>query len=158
MRPALAAVLGALLLTGCSAGGGGASADPVTPTPSPTVTPSSPPSPTTPRTPESEFAAEVDELYTLVRTSVEGSADPAASSQVLTAFATTVGLIKVEQHQEPDRSRVVDAAEAAAQAYATAAGITNGVERSAALSLAWQRLQALELGIRTLPGAAPAVP
>lgn len=160
MRQPLVVVV-ALLLAGCSSGGGGASADPVTPTRSPAVTSSSTPTPTvspTAPTPESQFAAQVDRLYTLVKTSVEDSGDPRASSEVLKAFATTVALVKLEPEQEPDRQRVVDAARAAARAYETAAGITNSVERAAALRFAQQRLQELEVAIRTLPGAAPAVP
>ena len=150
----MAAVVAVLLLSGCS-GGGGASAETAgSPSPSPTPTATPPP----PLSPETEFVLEVDELYALVKKSVDGSGDHRSTSEVLQAFATTVALVRVEQEQEPDRARVVDAAEDAAQAYRTAADITGSIERAAAAAHALEQLQALELVIRTLPGAAPAVP
>lgn len=151
----MAAVVAALLLSGCSQGGGGAAAETAG---SPTATPSPTPSQAAEPSPETEFALEVDELYALVRTSVDGSQDHRSSSQVLQAFATTIGLVRVPPELEQERQRVVDAAKAAAAAYGTAAGITGSVERAAAGEHAVEQLRALELVIRTLPGAAPAVP
>jgi hypothetical protein len=136
-----------LLLAGCS-DGGGASAEPTprataTPTPSPSVSP--------PPTPGEEFAAEVEELYALVKRSVEGSGDLAASGTVLEAFATTVALVRVPPELTDVRQEVVDAAEAAAASYVTASGITGAVERAAAVRQAVVRLRELERVIRTLP-------
>ena len=145
MRRAAGAALAVLLLAGC-ADGGGASADP-TPTPSASPTPSQSPTPT----PEEDFAEEVEELYALVKRSVEGSRDLAASSQVLEAFATTVALVRVPPELSGTRQDVVDAAEAAAASYGTAAGITGAVERTAATTQAVVRLRELERVIRTLP-------
>lgn len=149
MKPAVTAVLAALVLTGCSGGEGGAS-EPVA-SPSTGPSPSASPSPTQSPTPQAEFAAEVDELYALVKDSVEGSGDHASSAEVLAAFATTVALVRVEPESSADRQRVVDAAEAAAQSYRTAAGITGSVERAAAVRQAVVLLRALERVIRTLP-------
>ena len=147
---AAAAVLAVLLLAGCS-DGGGASADPtpspVTPSASPTPTPSASPPPT----PAEEFSEEVEELYALVKRSVEGSADLAASAQVLEAFATTVALVRVPPELVDTRQDVVDAAETAAASYGTAAGITGAVERASAITQAVVRLRELERVIRTLP-------
>ena len=148
-RRAAAAALAVLLLAGCS-GGGGASADP-TPTPSPTATPSPSPSVSPPPTPGEEFSAEVEELYALVKRSVEGSGDLASSGTVLEAFATTVALVRVPPELTDARQDVVDAAEAAAESYVTAAGITGAVERAAAVRQAVVRLRELERVIRTLP-------
>ncbi len=150
-----AAALAVLLLTGCS-DGGGASADPTpTPSASPSPTPSASPTPTPsvspPPTPGEEFSREVEELYALVKHSVEGSGDLAGSSQVLQAFATTVALVRVPPELTDARQDVVDAAEAAAASYATAAGITGAVERAAATTQAVVRLRELERVIRTLP-------
>ena len=146
-RRTCAAALSVLLLAGCS-DGGGASADP-TPTPSASLspTPSASPSPT----PGEEFAEEVEELYALVKPSVEGSRDLAASAQVLEAFATTVALVRVPPELSDTRQGVVDAAEAAAESYGTAVGITGAVERAAATRQAVVRLRELERVIRTLP-------
>ena len=145
MRGAVAVVLSALLLTACS-GDGGAAVSP-SPSPSPSPTPSATPSPT----PEVEFAREVEELFALVEESVRGSRDLAANSQVLHAFATTVALIRVEEEQEPDRQRVVDAAEAAAEAYLTASRITLAIERASAVAFADAKLQELEEVVAALP-------
>lgn len=146
-RPTAATVLALLLLAGCS-DGGGASAGP-TPTPSPSPTPTASVTPTP--TPAEEFAEEVEDLYALVKRSVEGSGDLAASAQVLDAFATTVALVRVPPELFDARQEVVDAAEAAAVSYGTAAGITGAVERAAATNQAVVRLRALEKVIRTLP-------
>ena len=152
---ALRALVLAALLTACT--GGAASepdapaAGPVTQTPTPTPTPSVSPPPT----PQEEFRLEVEELYALVKESVEGSRDHAASGEVLAAFATTVALVRVEPEQHADRQRVVDAAEAAAEAYRTAADITGGIERTAAVRQAVVKLRALERVIRTLPTQPP---
>jgi hypothetical protein len=146
-RRAAAAVLAVLLLAGCS-DGGGASADPTpTPSASSTPTPSASPSPT----PGEEFAEEVEELYALVKRSVEGSRDFGASAQVLDAFATTVALVRVPPELTDARQEVVDAAEAAAGSYSTVVGITGAVERAAASTQAVVRLRELERVIRTLP-------
>ena len=150
-------MVAALLLSGCSAGGGGAAAE-TTGSPTPTPTPSPTSSPPPPLSPETRFALEVDQLYALVKASVDGSRDHRSSSQVLQAFATTVALVRVPSELEEERQRVVDAAEAAAAAYRTTADITGSRERAAAGERAVQQLQALETVIRTLPGAAPAVP
>lgn len=153
----MTAVVAALLLSGCSAGGGGAAAETTgSPTPTPTPTPTS--SPPLPLSPGTKFALEVDELYALVKASVDGSRDHRSSSQVLQALATTVALVRVPPELEPERQRVVDAAEVAAASYRTAGDVTSSVERAAAGERAVQQLRALELVIRTLPGAAPAVP
>ena len=144
---AAAAVLAVLLLAGCS-DGEGASADPTppaSPTPTPTATASPPP------TPGEEFATEVEELYALVKRSVEGSRDLAGSAQVLEAFATTVALVRVPPELTGARQDVVDAAEAAAASYLTASTITGAVERAAATTQAVVRLRELEKVIRTLP-------
>ena len=147
-RPAASAALAVLLLAGCTDDGVGASADPTPPaSASPTPTPSQSPPPT----PGEEFSAEVEELYALVKRSVEGSGDLAASSQVLEAFATTVALVRVPPELFEVRQGVVDAAERAAQSYTTASGITGAVERSAAVTQAVVRLRELEKVIRTLP-------
>jgi hypothetical protein len=143
VRRVAAAALAALLLPGCS-GNGGAT---VGPTASPSISPSAPPS----STPETEFALEVDELFALVEDSVRGSGDLAASSQVLHAFATTVALIRVPEEQTSDRQRVVEAAEAAAEAYFTASRITGAIERSATVDFAERQLQQLETVIAGLP-------
>jgi len=151
VKPAVSlpvAALVALALTACSGGNGGASADPGT---SPSTSPSATPSPSESPTAQAEFALEVEELYALVKDAVEGSGDHASSAEVLAAFATTVALVRVEPEQSADRQRVVDAAEAAAQSYRTAAGITGGVERAAAARQAVVLLRALERVIRTLP-------
>ncbi len=152
-----ATVLAALLLTACT---GEAASEPDLPaaTPlaqSPLPTPTSTPSESPPPTPQEEFRLEVEELYALVKDSVEGSSDYAASGEVLAAFATTVALVRVEPEQSVDRQRVVDAAEAAAQSYRTAAGITGGIERAAAGRQAVVMLRALERVIRTLPTESP---
>lgn len=148
---AAATSLVVLLLSACS-DSGGASADP---TPSPSATPSASPTPTPsvspPPTPEQEFSEEVDELYTLVKRSVEGSADAAASAQVLDAFATTVALVRVPPELDAERQRVVDAAEAAAASFGAVPRITGAVERTAAVRDAVVRLRELERVIRTLP-------
>jgi hypothetical protein len=147
LRPAAAALVAIVLLAGCS-DGGDASADPTpgaSTSPSPTVSVSPPP------TPGEEFSAEVEELYALVKRSVEGSGDLAASSQVLDAFATTVALVRVPPELTDARKGVVDAAKTAAASYATAAGITSAVERAAARTQAVVRLRELERVIRTLP-------
>ena len=149
MTRAAAAVLTVLLLAGCS-DGGGASADP-TPTPTPTASPTPTPSVSPPPTPGEEFSEEVEELYALVKPSVEGSGDLASSSQVLDAFATTVALVRVPPELADARQDVVDAAEATARSYGTAAGITGAVERAAARTQAVVRLRELEKVIRTLP-------
>ena len=147
MTRVAAAVLALLLLAGCS-DGGGASAQPTpSPSPSPTPTASRTPSPS----PGQEFAREVEELYALVKRSVEGSGDLAGSSQVLDAFATTVALVRVPPELTDERQGVVDAAEAAAESYGTAAGITGAVERAAATTQAVVRLRELEKTIRSLP-------
>lgn len=148
-RRTAATALAVLLLAGCS-DGGGASAEP---TPTPTVSPSPTPTPSAspPPTPAQEFTAEVEELYALVKRSVEGSGDLAGSSQVLEAFATTVALVRVPPELTQTRQEVVDAAEAAAESYGTAAGITGAVERAAAVRQAVARLRELERVIRTLP-------
>jgi len=152
VRRAAAAVLVVLLLAGCSGTAGGPSPDPsssasasasATPTPTPSVSPTS--------TPGEEFSQEVDDLYALVKRSVEGSGDLAGSSQVLSAFATTVALVRVPPELAQSRQDVVDAAEAAASAYGTAAGITGAVERAATVRQAVVRLRELERVIRTLP-------
>jgi len=148
---AVVAVLVALALTACS---GGAAVEPVPPSASP-VTPLPTPSASEEPTPQEEFAAEVEELYALVKESVEGSSDYAASAEVLAAFATTVALVRVEPEQTADRQGVVDAAEAAADSYRTAAGITGGIERTAAGRTAVVRLRELERVIRTLPTERP---
>ena len=145
MRAAVAVVLSALLVTACS-GSGGAEVPP-SPSPSASPTPSVTPSPA----PEVEFALEVEELWALVEESVRGSGDLAASSRVLTAFATTVALIRVEEEQELDRQRVVDAAEAAAEAYLSASRTTLAVERASTVAFAESRLQQLEDVIDALP-------
>jgi hypothetical protein len=142
-------VLAVVLLAGCS-DDGGASADP-TPTPSASPTPTPTPSVSPLPTPGEEFAEEVEELYALVKRSVEGSGDLAASAQVLEAFATTVALVRVPPELSDARQEVVDAAEAAAESYGTAAGITGAVERAAAGTQAVVRLRQLEKVIRTLP-------
>lgn len=148
MRAAVAAVL-ALALTACS---GEAASEPVTPALTPlAVSPLPTPTPSQEPTPQEEFALEVEELYELVKRSVEGSGDYAASGEVLSAFATTVALVRVEPEQTADRQRVVDAAEAAAQAFRTAAGITGSIERTAAARHAVVLLRELERVIRTLP-------
>ena len=144
-----AAALAVLLLAGCS-DGGGAAADP-TPTPSVTESPTPTPSVSPPPTPGEEFSEEVEELYALVKRSVEGSGDLAASAQVLDAFATTVALVRVPPELTDARQGVVDAAESAAESYATAVGITGAVERAAATTQAVVRLRELERVIRTLP-------
>lgn len=150
MTRAVIAVLALLLLVACSGGG---SREPVTPPATPlAATPS--PTPEEP-TPQEEFALEVEELYDLVERSVEGSPDYAASAEVLSAFATTVALVRVEPEQTGDRQRVVDAAEAAAASFRTAAGITGSVERAAAGRQAVVRLRELDLVVRTLPTEAP---
>lgn len=139
-------MLAAVVLLGGCTSGGGASADP---TPTPNASPS--PSVSPPPTPGEEFRTEVEELYALVSESVEGSGDLASSSQVLRAFATTVALVRVPPELTQVRQGVVDAAEAAAAAYGTAAGITGAVERAAATKQAVVRLRELEKVIRTLP-------
>jgi hypothetical protein len=144
---AAAAVLAVLLLAGCSDGGGASAV----PTPAPSASPTPTPSESPPPTPEQEFAEEVEELYALVKRSVEGSGDLAASSQVLEAFATTVALVRVPDELSTTRQGVVDAAERAAASYGTAAGITGAVERAAARTQAVVRLRELERVIRTLP-------
>jgi hypothetical protein len=150
-RRVLAGALAVLLLAGCS-GDGGASADPVArPSPSPSPSASPTPSVSPPPTPGERFSAEVEELYALVKPSVEGSGDLAASNQVLDAFATTVALVRVPPELTATRQEVVDAAEAAAESYGTAAGITGAVERAAAVRHAVVRLRELERVIRTLP-------
>ena len=149
MRRAVAVPLAVLLLTGCS-DGQGASAGP-TPPPTPSASPTPTPSVSPPPTPEQEFTEEVEELYALVKRSVEGSGDFAASSQVLAAFATTVALVRVPPELSSTRQDVVDAAEAAAASYDTATGITGAVERAAATRQAVVRLRELERVIRTLP-------
>ena len=152
MRRAAAGALAAVvLLTGCS-DAGGASADPTpTPTASPSPSPSPSPSVDPPPTPEQEFAEEVEELYALVKRSVEGSGDFAASAQVLDAFATTVALVRVPPELTDVRQGVVDAAEAAGQSYGSVTRITGAVERAAAVRNAVVRLRELERVIRTLP-------
>ena len=147
MIRAAAAVLAVVLLAGCS-DGEGASADP-TPPPSPSPTPTASVSP--PPTPGEEFSEEVEELYALVKRSVEGSGDLAGSAQVLEAFATTVALVRVPPELTDARQGVVDAAEAAADSYLTASGITGAIERAAATTQAVVRLRELEKVIRTLP-------
>ena len=147
MRRAAAVALAVLLLAGCS-DDGGASADPgasrsASPSPTPSVSP--------PPTPGEQFSAEVEELYALVKRSVEGSPDHKASQQVLDAFATTVALVRVPPELRVARQGVVDAAEAAAESYGTAATITGAVERAAAVTQAVVRLRELERVIRTLP-------
>ena len=147
MRRAAALAFAVLLVAGCS-DDDGASADPVasrsaSPSPTPSVSP--------PPTPGEEFSAEVEELYALVKQSVEGSGDHAASNQVLDAFATTVALVRVPPELTGARQGVVDAAEAAAESYGTAATITGAVERAAAVTQAVVRLRQLEKVIRTLP-------
>ena len=146
---AAAAVLAVLLLAGCS-DGEGASADP-TPPASPTPTPTATATASPPPTPGEEFATEVEELYALVKRSVEGSRDLAGSAQVLEAFATTVALVRVPPELTGARQDVVDAAEAAAESYLTASTITGAVERAAATTQAVVRLRELEKVIRTLP-------
>jgi hypothetical protein len=153
VRRAAAAVLVVLALTGCS---GGQATGEVTPSAPPlVVTPLPSPSVTQEPTPQEEFALEVEELYALVKQSVEGSNDHASSAEVLSAFATTVALVRVEPEQNADRQRVVDAAESAAQSYRTAAGITGGIERAAAVRQAVVLLRELERVIRTLPTESP---
>lgn len=154
-----ASVLAALLLTACSGQAASdpeppAAASPLAQSPLPTPTPSESPPPT----PQEEFRLEVEELYALVKDSVEGSTDYASSGEVLAAFATTVALVRVEPEQSADRQRVVDAAEAAAASFRTAAGITGAFERAAAGRQAVTLLRELEREIRTLPteGASPA--
>ena len=147
MSRVAAAGLAVLLLAGCS-DDGGAVADPrasgsASPSPTPSISP--------PPTPGEEFRNEVEELYVLVKRSVEGSGDLAASNQVLDAFATTVALVRVPPELTGARQDVVDAAEAAAESYGTAAGITGAVERAAAVRQAVVRLRELEKVIRTLP-------
>ncbi len=150
-RHVLAGALAVLLLAGCS-DDGGASADPVArPSASPSASPTPTPSVSPPPTPGEQFSAEVEELYALVKPSVEGSGDLAASDQVLEAFATTVALVRVPPELTDARQAVVDAAEAAAESYGTAAGITGAVERAAAVRQAVVRLRELERVIRTLP-------
>ena len=133
MSRAVVAVLLALVLTACSTGD--ASEQPVPsaaptasaqlPTPTPTVSPDP--------TPQEEFAAEVEELYGLVQEArSRGPATTRRPPRCSSAFATTVALIRVEPDQTDDRQRVVDAAEATAEAYRTTAGITGAVERAAA--------------------------
>jgi hypothetical protein len=151
--PAVLVALVVLAVSGCS---GGEATGEVTPVPSPVVvtplpTPSTSPDPT----PQEEFALEVEELYALVKDAVEGSPDYASSGEVLSAFATTVALVRVEPEQTADRQRVVDAAEAAAESYRIAAGITGGVERAAAGRQAVVRLRELERVIRMLPTESP---
>ena len=156
------AALALLLVVGCSSGGspeGASSAVPTpdasstatpsrgTPTPSPSVSP--------PPTPAQEFRQEVEELYALVKDSVEGSGDLASSSTVLEAFATTVALVRVPPELSPVRQEVVDAAEAASASYGTAARITGSIERAAAVRQAVVRLRELERVIRTLPEESP---
>jgi hypothetical protein len=152
-RVAALAAVSVVLLTGCSDGGGAQAEQTPAPTgaatPSPTPTPT--PSVSPPPTPGEEFSAEVEELYALVKRSVEGSGDLRGSSTVLDAFATTVALVRVPPELTDARQGVVDAAEAAAQSYGTAAGITGAVERAAARTQAVVRLRELELVIRTLP-------
>ena len=145
--PVAAAALAVALLDGCT-DDGGASADPVasrsaSPSPTPSVSP--------PPTPGEEFSAEVEQLYALVERSVEGSGDLNATNQVLDAFATTVALVRVPPELTAARQDVVDAAEAAADSYGTAATITGAVERAAAVRQAVVRLRELERVIRTLP-------
>ena len=147
VRRAVAVPLAVLLLTGCSDGGGASAGPTPAPLASPTPTPSVSPSPT----PEQEFTAEVEELYALVKRSVEGSGDFAASNQVLDAFATTVALVRVPPELTGERQRVVDAAEAAAESYGDVTRITGAVERAAAVRDAVVRLRELEKVIRTLP-------
>lgn len=154
-RGAAAAALAVLLLAGCS-DGGGAAAEPTsvpsaTTAPSATATPTPTPSVSPPPTPGEEFSAEVEELYALVKRSVEGSGDLAGSGQVLGAFATTVALVRVPPELTDVRQSVVDAAEAAAASYVTASGITGAVERAAATTQAVVKLRELERVIRTLP-------
>ncbi len=144
-----AAALALALLAGCS-DGGGASAEP-TPVPSSSTSPTPTPSVSPPPTPGEEFSEEVEELYALVKRSVEGSGDLSSSSQVLEAFATTVALVRVPPELSDARQGVVDAAQAAAEAYGTASGITGAVERAAARTQAVVRLRELERVIRTLP-------
>ena len=97
---ALAVAVAVVLLAGCSDGGGAEAeqtpAPTATPTATPTVSPTPSPTPSVdpPPTPGEEFAAEVEELYALVKRSVEGSGDLRASSTVLEAFATTVALLR----------------------------------------------------------------
>ena len=146
-RRVAAAALAVLLLAGCSDDGDASAVPTSVPSASPTPTPSESPPPT----PGEEFAEEVEELYALVKRSVEGSGDLAASSQVLDAFATTVALVRVPPELSDVRQSVVDAAEAAAESYGTAAGITGAVERAAATTQAVVRLRELERVIRTLP-------
>lgn len=156
-RRTAAAVLAVLALAGCSDGGGAAAESSPTPSttlstsPSPSRSPTPTPSVSPPPTPEQEFAQEVEELYALVKRSVEGSGDLAGSAQVLEAFATTVALVRVPPELADDRQRVVDAAEGAADAYGTAVGITGAVERASATTHAVVRLRELERAIRTLP-------
>jgi len=142
-----------VLLAGCSDGGGAQAEQTPAPTASPSATPTPSPTPSVspPPTPGEEFSAEVEELYALVKRSVEGSGDLRASSTVLDAFATTVALLRVPPELSDARQGVVDAAEAAADSYGTAAGITGAVERAAARTQAVVRLRELELVIRTLP-------
>ena len=76
-RRTAAAALAVVLLAGCT-DDGDASADPTpgtstSPTPTPSVSP--------PPTPGEEFSAEVEELYALVKRSVEGSGDLRSSSR-----------------------------------------------------------------------------
>lgn len=147
LRWTAAALAAVLLLAGCS-DDGDASADPVArPSASPTPTPSVSPPPTA----GEEFAEEVEELYALVKRSVEGTRDLAGASRVLSAFATTVALVRVPPELAGARQDVVDAAEAAADAYGSAATITSAIERPAATTQAVVRLRELEKVIRTLP-------
>ncbi len=149
---AVRATVLALLLTACSGAASEPDPDPPAAPPqsqSPLPTPS--PSETPPPTPQEEFRLEVEELYALVKDSVEGSSDYAASGEVLDAFATTVALVRVPPELTEARQDVVDAAEAAASSYGTVVGITGAVERAAATTQAVVRLRELERVIRTLP-------
>ena len=154
-RAAALAAVAVVLLAGCSDGGGAQAAQAPAPSDSPNPTLSPTPSPTPsespPPTPGEEFSAEVEELYALVKRSVEGSGDLRGSSTVLEAFATTVALLRVPPELADARQGVVDAAEAAADSYGTAARITGAVERAAARTQAVVRLRELERVIRTLP-------
>ena len=151
------AALALLLVVGCSSGGSPEGASSAVPTPdaSSTATPTPSPSVSPPPTPAQEFRQEVEELYALVKDSVEGSGDLASSSTVLEAFATTVALVRVPPELSPVRQEVVDAAEAASASYGTAARITGSIERAAAVRQAVVRLRELERVIRTLPEESP---
>ncbi len=152
-RAAALSAAAVVLLTGCSDGGGAQAEQTPAPTATPTLSPTPSPTPSVspPPTPGEEFSAEVEELYALVKPSVEGSGDLRASSTVLEAFATTVALLRVPPELADARQGVVDAAEAAADSYGTAAGITGAVERASARTQAVVRLRELERVIRTLP-------